>query len=65
MPAEHFELAQALLSLFDNDINACLRWLNSPLLVFGDITPLEKIREDGNTEAVVTVVNQIAHGIIM
>ena len=57
------ELAQALLVLFDDNLTDCLKWMNSPHPLFNDLTPLDKIQEDGNTDAVLTVVAQLCDGV--
>ncbi len=61
----HPELAQALLILFDDNLTDCLKWLNGPNKALGDIAPMDKILDDGNVDAVLTLVNQLCHGIIV
>ncbi len=60
---DYTELSGTLLVLFDNSLTDCLKWMNSPNLLFKNLTPLEQIREDGNVDAVLTVVAQLCDGV--
>ena len=62
---DSMDLAQALLDLFDRDLTRCLHWMDTPNKALGNVTPLDRAREDGNPDAVITLVNQISHGIII
>ena len=59
---DHSQLSRSLLELYDNNLDDCLSWLNSPHRLLDGLTPLDKIQEDGDTDAVRVLVAQVLDG---
>ncbi len=59
---DHSQLSKGLLEIYNNDVDDCLSWLNSPHQLLDGLTPLDRIQEDGDTDAVMVLVAQVLDG---
>ncbi len=60
-----FEILDAVLQLFANDVDAAMHWMYQPALALDDALPIEMLSTPAGCDAVLTLIGRLEHGVIV